>query len=41
VSGMEGEDVGSICLGKSGMEILGVKEGDRIELRQIQISRLE
>jgi N-methylhydantoinase B len=37
VSGMEGEDEGSIYLGKTGMEILGVMEEDQIELRQVQI----
>jgi N-methylhydantoinase B len=37
VSGMEGEDEGFIYLGNIGMEILGVKEGDQIELRKFQI----
>jgi N-methylhydantoinase B len=36
VSGMEGEDEGSIYLGNIGMEILGVKETEKIELRKIQ-----
>jgi hypothetical protein len=27
---------GAVYLGKSGLEILGVTEGDRIELRKIQ-----
>jgi N-methylhydantoinase B len=37
VSGVEGEDEGAVYLGKSGLEILGVREGDRIEVRQVQI----
>lgn len=37
VSGMKVEDRGAIYLGKSGMEILGTREGDKIELRRIQI----
>ncbi|MDI7258341.1 MAG: hydantoinase B/oxoprolinase family protein [Thermodesulfobacteriota bacterium] len=37
VTGLEVENKGAIYLGKPGMEILGVKEGERIELRRIQI----
>jgi formylmethanofuran dehydrogenase subunit D len=37
VSGVEGEDEGAVYLGKSGLEILGVREGDRIEVRQVKI----
>jgi N-methylhydantoinase B len=35
VRGWKGEEKEAIYLGKSGMDILGVKEGDRIEVRQI------
>ncbi len=35
VKGLEVKDKGAIFLGRSGMEILGVKEGNHIELRQI------
>ncbi len=37
ITGLEVENDGAIYLGKPGMEILGVKEGERIELRRIQI----
>lgn len=36
-SSLRMEDEKTVYLGKSGMEILGVKEGDRIEVRKVQI----
>ena len=37
VNRVEVDDEGAVYLGKSGMEILGVREEDQIEVRQIQI----
>jgi N-methylhydantoinase B len=36
-SGVEVEDEGAVYLGESGLEILRVREGDRIEVRQVRV----